>query len=163
VRTAQLTEPGFHHDLFSAFYPLAVVSPAFEALHLEEHGLVWRRSDVALAHVFADGRAAALGRDVDATAASVERFGTGDGEGWREMVREWDPVGSALLHAILDPFPPVAATAQLVAKVRRPMRLLDLARTAVMPVRRLTAERFEGEGASMLLAGCTAHTDLSPE
>src|SRR5438105_2657470 len=34
VRTAELTEPGFHHDVFSAFYPLAAASPVLNALQL---------------------------------------------------------------------------------------------------------------------------------
>ena len=35
VRSAELTEPGYVHDVFSAFYPLAAASPAFRALELE--------------------------------------------------------------------------------------------------------------------------------
>ena len=39
VRTDDGVHPGFHHDTFSAFYPLAVASPALRSLRLEEHGL----------------------------------------------------------------------------------------------------------------------------
>src|SRR5205814_1822438 len=39
VRTAEVTEPGFRNDLFSAFYPMSAVSPAIRGLRLEEHGL----------------------------------------------------------------------------------------------------------------------------
>ena len=35
VRTAELTEPGFRHDVFSAFHPLAAASPVVRALRLE--------------------------------------------------------------------------------------------------------------------------------
>ena len=41
VRTAEVTAPGFRNDLFSAFYPLAVMSPAMRGLDLERHGLRW--------------------------------------------------------------------------------------------------------------------------
>ena len=44
VRSAELIEPGFVTDVFSAFYPLAVASPAIRKLRLEEHGLRWRRA-----------------------------------------------------------------------------------------------------------------------
>src|SRR3954467_5238003 len=43
VRSAELPEPGFVHDVFSAFYPFAVASPAIGGLDLEAHGLHWCR------------------------------------------------------------------------------------------------------------------------
>src|SRR5256886_12747881 len=50
VRSGELVEPGFTSDLFSAFYPMAVASPAIRALRLEEHGLRWRGSALGFAH-----------------------------------------------------------------------------------------------------------------
>jgi phytoene dehydrogenase-like protein len=50
VRSAQLTEPGFTHDLFSAFYPLAAASPIIRGFGLEDYGLRWRHAPVVLAH-----------------------------------------------------------------------------------------------------------------
>src|SRR5436309_15673590 len=43
VRSAELMEPGFVNDVFSAFYPFGMVSPALTDLRLEEHGLRWSR------------------------------------------------------------------------------------------------------------------------
>lgn len=43
VRSAELVS-GFTSDLFSAFYPLALTSPAMTALELESHGLQWSHS-----------------------------------------------------------------------------------------------------------------------
>ncbi len=163
VRSGEITIPGFCHDRFSAFYPLAVASPAIRDLNLESHGLVWRRSPVALAHVFDDGRCAALSLDVDATAESVERFARGDGDAWRALVAEWHHLGGPLVDALLRPFPPIGPAARLLGRLRRPRRIMDFARTAVLPVRRFTAERFKGDGAAMLLAGNTLHTDLTPD
>ena len=50
VRSAELTEPGFVHDLFSAFYPLAAASPAITTLELERWGLRWCHGPLVLAH-----------------------------------------------------------------------------------------------------------------
>ena len=50
VRSAELVEPGFTNDVFSAFYPLGVASPVIRGLELENHGLRWRRSRIAVAH-----------------------------------------------------------------------------------------------------------------
>ena len=56
-RTAELTEPGFRHDVCSAIHPFAVASPALRALPLEAHGLRWIQPDVPLAHPLAGGAA----------------------------------------------------------------------------------------------------------
>lgn len=56
VRTAELTEPGFRHDVFSAFYPLSAVSPVIRGLTLERYGLRWRHAPAVLAHVLPDDR-----------------------------------------------------------------------------------------------------------
>src|SRR5919109_238955 len=86
VKTAELTEPGFRHDVFSAFYPLAAASPAMRALELERHGLRWCHGPLVLAHPATDGTCAVLSRDLDATAASLDAFAPGDGEAWRELI-----------------------------------------------------------------------------
>lgn len=74
VRTAEVTEPGFRNDLFSAFYPLSAVSPVIKSLRLAEHGLRWRHAPDVLAHVLPDDRCAVLSRDLDRTAASADEF-----------------------------------------------------------------------------------------
>src|ERR1700704_469008 len=86
VRSAELVEPGFTSDLFSAFYPLAVASPALRALALEEHGLRWGRSPLAFAHPTPGGAHAAVATgDVGATAATCEAYAAGDGDAWRAL------------------------------------------------------------------------------
>src|SRR5438309_6715893 len=70
-RSAELTLPGFTHDVCSAIHPLALGSPFFRSLPLEEHGLEWIQPPAALAHPFDDGAAALLLRFVDDTAASL--------------------------------------------------------------------------------------------
>ena len=41
VKSDEAVEPGFVHDTFSAFYPLAAASPTIQSFGLEEHGLRW--------------------------------------------------------------------------------------------------------------------------
>src|SRR3954451_12908547 len=94
VRSGELVEPGFTSDLFSAFYPLAVASPAIRALRLEDHGLRWRRSALAFAHPTPGGGHAAVATDdVDATAATCEAYAVGDGDAWRSLYDRWLQVG----------------------------------------------------------------------
>ena len=49
VKSAELT-PGYVSDLYSAFYPLSVASPALRALHLEDHGLRWTHAPAVVGH-----------------------------------------------------------------------------------------------------------------
>src|SRR4029079_17578414 len=68
VRSAELMEPGFVNDLFSAFYLFAFSSPAINKLKLEDHGLRWRRAPLVLAHPATDGTCPVLATDLDETA-----------------------------------------------------------------------------------------------
>jgi phytoene dehydrogenase-like protein len=161
VRSGELTEPGFTHDLFSAFYPLAVASPAMRALELEEHGLRWRRSPVVVAHPFGEGEAVVLSQDIDETAASLDRDHAGDGDAWRRLYGEWERVGEPFLEALFRPFPPVRPAIGLGRILGRD--LTRFARFAMLPVRRLAQEHFGGRGGAMLLAGNALHADFSPD
>ncbi len=162
VRTAEVTAPGFRNDLFSAFYPLGVASPPLADLRLERHGLEWRRAPLVVAHPTPGGPTAVLSTDGSETEASLDRFASGDGDGWRRLYGLWEDAGDRLLEALLRPFPPVVPGARLAAALG-PSRALAFGRLALLDVRRLAAEEFRGEGGGLLLAGCALHTDLSPE
>jgi phytoene dehydrogenase-like protein len=161
VKSAELTEPGFVHDVFSAFYPLAAASPAIRGLELERFGLRWRHGPLVLAHPRPDGVCAALSRDLDETAASLDAFAAGDGDAWRGLYGLWRRAEAALLDALVEPFPPAGPGLRLALALRGD--LLRLARLAVLPVRRLGDERFAGAGGRLLLAGNALHADFTPE
>ncbi|SDD76377.1 phytoene desaturase family protein [Actinokineospora iranica] len=161
ARTAEITLPGFRHDLYSAFHPLAAASPALAGLDLGAHGLRWRHAPEVLAHVLPDDRAALLSRDLDRTAESVDRFAPGDGAAWRAEHDRYRAIRDDLLAALLRPFPPVRAGIGLL-RTLGVGDALRAARMATMPVRRFGEETFDGEGARILLAGNAMHTDLGP-
>jgi phytoene dehydrogenase-like protein len=161
VRSAELTEPGVVHDVFSAFYPLAAASPAMRSLELERWGLRWLHGPLVLANPLPDGSCAALSRDVDETAASVDEFAPGDGDAWRRLDHLWRRLEPGVLDALVTPFPPVRAGVRLAAALRGDV--LRAARLALLPVRRLGDERFRGEGGKLLLAGNALHADFAPE
>src|SRR3954463_11739227 len=62
ARSAELTLPGFVHDVCSAIHPLGIASPFFRTLPLAEHGVEWIEPPAALAHPSDEGTAARLGR-----------------------------------------------------------------------------------------------------
>ncbi|MFG3104899.1 phytoene desaturase family protein [Streptomyces sp. NPDC048182] len=162
VRHDEGVAPGFANDLFSSFYPLAAASPVLAGLRLQDHGLRWAHAPHVLAHPLTDGTCAVLDRDVGTTAASLDRFAEGDGDAWRRLHDVWDSYRADILDALFTPFPPVRATARLALRLRAGGGL-RLARTLVLPVRRLGEEEFRGAGGRLLLAGNALHADLAPE
>ncbi|MFD7712669.1 phytoene desaturase family protein [Streptomyces sp. NPDC059786] len=162
VRHDRGVHPDFVSDVFSSFYPLAAASPVIAGLHLEREGLRWSHAPYVLAHPLTDGRCAVLGRALDDTADALDVFAPGDGDAWRELHEVWERLRPGIVDALFTPFPPVRATARLAARLRGAGGL-RLARSLVLPVRRLGEEEFTGAGGRLLLAGNALHADLAPE
>lgn len=151
VRSAELLEPGFTSDLYSAFYPLAVASPVMRALDLEAHGVRWRRAPVAVAHPAGDGSCPLVALDPDETAASLGA----DGEAWRALLDRWRTHEPDVLGALFTPFPPLRAAGRLL----RAPGLLGLATRSYAG---LGEAAFRTEPARRLLAGNALHADFGP-
>jgi Phytoene dehydrogenase and related proteins len=146
ARTAELTLPGFHHDVCSAIHPMAVVSPFFQSLPLNEHGLVWRESPFAIAHPLDDGTAAVIELSLDKTASRL-----GDDEGtYRRLMQPFSDNAAALFDEILRPIRILPRHPLLLARFG-----LDGLRSALS-----LAKRFRGDAARALFGGCAAHSFL---
>lgn len=91
-RSAEVTRPGFIHDLGAAIHAVGAGSPVMRALPLERHGLGWLHPDIPLAHPLDGGGAAILHRSLDATARGLRD----DERRWRRLfgplVRSWDRI-----------------------------------------------------------------------
>ncbi|NEA59793.1 NAD(P)/FAD-dependent oxidoreductase [Streptomyces sp. SID13666] len=162
VRSDREVHPEYVNDLFSAFYPLAMASPAISTLELHRWGLRWSHAPHVLAHPLADGRCAVLDRDRQRTADNLDGFGSGDGEAYLRLVEVWDRLGPDVIRSLFAPFPPIRSSLALVAKARAASGL-RLMRMLTLPVRRLAEEEFTGQGGALLLAGCALHADFAPE
>src|SRR5919106_5662811 len=100
-RSAQLTRPGFVHDVCSAFHALASASPFLRSVPLERLGVRLIHPDAPLAHPLDDGSVAVLERSVDDTARA---FGP-DGRAYRRL---FDPLvrnADGLITDLLAPLP----------------------------------------------------------
>jgi phytoene dehydrogenase-like protein len=73
IRTVELTEPGFVHDVFSAWHPLWVGGPVHPQLEgdLARHGLEYVNTDLPTGSAFPDGESAFLLRSAEANAAEL--------------------------------------------------------------------------------------------
>src|ERR671912_1392568 len=149
MRSAEITLPGFVHDLGSAIHPLGYASPFFRSLPLDEHGLEWVHPPAPLAHPFDDGTAAVLERSVEETAAAL-------GPDARAYER--------LIEGVVKDAPKIASyfvgSPRL---IRHPISLGASALRAVRPARGLAESVFEGEKARGLFAGNGAHSFLPLE
>jgi phytoene dehydrogenase-like protein len=150
---------GFVHDTFSSFYPLAAASAAIDRLQLDRHGLRWRHAPAVVGHPLPNGEWALLHRDVERTAAGLDRHANGDGDAWRELHKMWTIIGPSLTSALLTPFPPVRNGLGLLARLPRAGGL-DLVRELIEPAASLVQNRFRSQGAQLLLSGNAMHADI---
>jgi phytoene dehydrogenase-like protein len=159
VKSDRDVHPDFIHDTFSAFYPMAAVSPAIQALTLESYGLRWRHAPAVVGHPRPDGDWALLHRDVDITAQALNDDHAGDGDAWRALTRQWERIGPALLESFLTPFPPVRGGLRTLARLPG-VGGLSFVRTLLSPAAHQLSSVFGGTSARMLLAGNAAHADI---
>ena len=149
MRTAELTLPGFKHDVCSAIHPFGIGSPFFRNLPLEDFGLEWLYPEVSIAHPL-DGGAVLAYRSLETTAAAL-----GEDEGayrflYGPPVREW----SQLERSVLGP---------LLRLPRHPLALARFGWRAVLPATMLANALFKTEEAKALFAGIAAHAVMPLE
>ena len=145
-RTAELTLPGFAHDICSAIHPLAAVSPFFGRAQLGRHGLELLHAPVALAHPLDGGRAGVLHRSLADTVAAMGADGrTWDRHiGW--VVRRWDALAPALLGPV-------------VRVPTHPVTMMGFGVRALLPAT-LAGRAFTTDEARGIFGGAAAHAFL---
>ena len=146
TRTAELTLPGFHHDVCSAVHPMGVLSPFLRTLPLAEHGLEWIHPPASVAHPLDDGEAVMLYRSLERTAEALGE----DARAWRRLVAPFLAAPQALLEDVLAPL----------RVPRSPVTMARFGMRAAFSANRLARLLFRGARARALLAGCAAHSVL---
>jgi phytoene dehydrogenase-like protein len=149
ARTAELTLPGFLHDVCSAIYPLGLGSPFLAKLPLKKHGLDWIHPPAPLAHPFDNGKAAVLHRSVAETALTLGRDGERYMKFMSPLVKRWSCLSQDILGPIHVP--------------RHPLSLALFGLSALRSAVELGASIFRDEYARGLFAGLSAHSFLPLE
>jgi phytoene dehydrogenase-like protein len=143
MRSAELTLPGYMHDICSAVHPLAVASPFFETLPLSDYGLEYIYPGIAAAHPFDNGTAAIIKKSVEETARLF-----GDDEQaylnlMQPLVKDWRMIAPDALGPLHYPKHPLAMA-----------RFGLKALTSAIYL----AKRFKTPEAKGLFAGMAAHS-----
>lgn len=143
LRSAELTLPGFVHDVCSAVHPLAAGSPFFNTLPLTQYGLEYIYPEIAAAHPFDDGTAAALQGGVEKTAVTLGI----DKEAY-----------TSLLKPLVRSWPGMAA--DVLAPLHFPEHPIDMAAFGLNALRSASslAGKFKTKEARGLWAGMAAHS-----
>jgi phytoene dehydrogenase-like protein len=156
VGSTESTRPGFVHDVGAAFFPWGSLSPAFESLQLERHGLSWKRGRFESCHPAPDGSYACIARDADLTA---QHFGSAeDGERWRSISSWYQSIEPNLLQVLMRPFPAIGPALRL-----GPANALRLALAFSSRPQTLARRWFRSEAARRVLPGLGLHVDVGPE
>jgi phytoene dehydrogenase-like protein len=147
ARSAELTLPGFVHDVCSAVHPLAAGSPFLRTLPLERFGLEWIHPEIPLAHPLDDGSAPSLYEDVLFTAEQLR----GDSGAYcrlmQPLARNWETLANEFLQPILH-------------LPRHPFALARFGIPALCPATLLAKFLFRHESAAALFSGIAAHSFL---
>jgi phytoene dehydrogenase-like protein len=146
ARTAELTLPGFLHDVCSAVHPLGAASPFFKTLPLGEHGLEWIHSPACVAHPFDTGHTAVLYPSIPDTCRTLSV----DGTAYEKQFSYFAQHAAALLPEVLAP---------PIHRPRHPFLLLRFGLRAVLPAKRFI-NRFKGRQARALFTGIAGHSSM---
>src|SRR5450432_1129320 len=143
MRSAELTLPGFTHDIGSAIHPMAAGSPFFSNLPLHDFGLEYIYPIHAVAHPFDDGTATLLESSIGNTASALgidEKIYT---KIFTRLVKEWPLIASDVLGPLRIPHHPLA--------------MVNFGTKALLPAETLARKYFRGEKAKGLFGGMAAH------
>lgn len=146
VRSAELTLPGYIHDVCSSVYPLGEDSPVFKQLHLEQFGLEYLKPEYAVAHPFDDGSAAIIQSSLEATASQFGKDADNYKRIFSPLVNEWPAIRSAFVG-------PLYASAYSNAKAK-------FAYYAISSGNHLAKNQFKTNAAQSVFAGMAAHSML---
>lgn len=149
VRSAELTLPGFVHDICAAAFPFVVGSPFLRSVPLAAHGLRLVQPPAPLAHALDERTAVVLERSVRATAAGLGRDGAAYVRLMAPLVAAWDRLVTDLLGPLRWP--------------RYPLPFARFGMLALRSAVSLATATFRGEAARALFGGMAAHSMLSLE
>jgi phytoene dehydrogenase-like protein len=167
IRTEELTEPGFTHEVFSSWHPLFLGSAAYAELgeELGVRGVEYLNAELPTASLFPDGSSAFLTTSHEANVEEFERLAPGDGEAWRRVVGEFMPTAD-LAFGVLGTELWSSSGAGLGLKAYRRLGrrgLVEFSGVLLSSCRDWVTETFTAPEVHGLLAPWVLHTGVGPD
>jgi len=160
IRTAEITEPGFVHEVFAAWHPLFTGSAAYAELKpdLEARGLEYLNTDLATATLFPDGESVFLTTSHEENVATL-------GSAWDRTVGEFMPNADLAFGVLSTELWSRDGTRLAWKALRRLGRrgLVEFTGNVLVSCRDWVTETFEDERAHGLFAPWVLHTGLGPD
>lgn len=167
VRTAEVTLPGFKHDLFAMNLGLFAGGPVNAALGqtLAQHGFALVPSAKPFCSVFPDGSMLGVEADVERTIANVAAVAPEDVAAWQRLTEQlgaWAPYLIGILGSDL----PSWSAVRTLLKARKQLGMdgvYEMIRLALQSTRAFTEENFTSPKTRALTASWGMHLDFAPD
>jgi phytoene dehydrogenase-like protein len=150
TRSAELTLPGFIHDICAAILPLSLNSPFFSSLPLAEFGVNWVHSPIPLAHPMDVGRTVMVYRSLRETARSLGADESGYLRLYEPILANWEHIQQDILGPLHIP-------------PRHPIAAARFGINALQSASGLARRSFSEDPARAIFAGMAAHSIMPLE
>jgi phytoene dehydrogenase-like protein len=150
ARSAELTLPGFIHDVCAAVLPLSLNSPFFASLPLNQYGVEWIHSPVSLTHPLDHGKTALVHRSIQNTALALGTDGPAYHNLFSRLSEDWELIKQDVLGPL--PVPP-----------RHPIASARFGMKALLSSTSLAKKLFRDQPAQAIFAGMAAHSIMPLE
>ena len=167
VKTAEVTLPGFRHDLYAMNLSMFAGSPFYAAhkARLDAAGLALVPATHSFASVFDDGRWLGVDTDLVSTCARIAARNPRDADTWRAMQAGFG-ADAPHLFALLGSPVPSWALARVVWKMWRAKGTagcMETVRLLLSSPRNWLSARFQDEGLQAMMGAWGMHLDFGPD
>src|SRR5947199_6386153 len=156
----EVRAPGYLSDVHASGFLVAKLAPAMADLDVERHGLELITPDPNWALVTTDGQTMKIGRDVEETVRSLERFSKKDAATWRGLYERYLAAKPAIVKGMYSA--PQSQAAHL-AQLNQDPAGMDELRFEMQTARSWVNETLENETVRAFLASFAFHAAASPD
>lgn len=146
TRTAELTEPGFLHDVCAAVLPTTVSSPYLSSLPLEEYGLKYIYPEISYAHPLEGGRAISIYHSLDKTLENLGNGASAYKKLYENFIKEWTSLSEDVFGTLRFP--------------SHPLLMAQFGYKGMLSAEKLVHTYFNNPALKAAFAGCAAHSIL---